>query len=189
MIALLLALAAPVQADRSPEWREVATRDDRRRLRRWRSAWMEALRSAREGGAAAEIAADPALFHPDASLANPTPPPGEYRCRTIKVGSGGAGLPYVAYPFFACRVAADGRFSKLTGSQRPVGRIYAATPTRAVFLGTLSLGDQSDALPYGRDRMRDLVGRVERVGERRWRLAFPYPHYESLLDLIELVPA
>ena len=41
---------------------------------------------------------------------------------------------------------------------------------------------------YGRDRERDLAGWVERVGDRRWRLIFPYPHFESTLDVIELVP-
>ena len=26
------------------------------------------------------------------------------------------------------------------------------------------------------------------IGERRWRLAFPYPAFESTLDVIELLP-
>ena len=51
------------------------------------------------------------------------------------------------------------------------------------------LGDETRALRYGRDRERDLIGVVERVGADRWRIAFPRPHYESLLDVIELVPA
>jgi hypothetical protein len=28
----------------------------------------------------------------------------------------------------------------------------------------------------------------ERIGERRWRIVFPYPHFESLADVIELTP-
>lgn len=186
MIALLLLLAAP--ADAGPGWRQVVTSDDRRRLRRWRDAWDEALAAARAGGGAAAIAADPVLFDPDAARTFVMPPPGSYRCRTVKLGSRGAGLSYVAYPFFTCRVGADGRFTKVDGSQRPVGRIHRVDGTRAVFLGTLALGDERRALPYGRDRLRDLAARVERIGSRRWRLVFPYPHYESLLDLIELVP-
>ncbi|WP_152998778.1 DUF4893 domain-containing protein, partial [Sphingopyxis sp. H115] len=30
---------------------------------------------------------------------------------------------------------------------------------------------------------------VERIGDNRWRLVLPAPAYESLLDVIELVPA
>jgi hypothetical protein len=58
-----------------------------------------------------------------------------------------------------------------------------------VFLGTLQLGDEQRALQYGRDRERDMAGVVERIGERRWRLVLPYPHFESTIDIVELVPA
>ena len=34
-----------------------------------------------------------------------------------------------------------------------------------------------------------MAGFVERVGPRRWRIAFPYPAFESNLDVLELVPA
>jgi len=50
------------------------------------------------------------------------------------------------------------------------------------------LGDESRALRYGRDRERNLIGLVERIGPQRWRIAFPRPAFESLLDVIELVP-
>ena len=102
-------------------------------------------------------------------------------------------LDYVAYPAFRCRIAARRRAARAspssTGSQRPVGRLFPDNGRRMIFLGTLQLGDERAALRYGRDRERDMVGLVERVGERRWRLVFPYPHFESLLDVIELVPA
>ncbi|RYI18344.1 MAG: DUF4893 domain-containing protein, partial [Acetobacteraceae bacterium] len=26
------------------------------------------------------------------------------------------------------------------------------------------------------------------VGPRRWRIAFPYPHWESTIDIFELIP-
>jgi hypothetical protein len=79
-------------------------------------------------------------------------------------------------------------FVKLTGSQRPVGRLFADGDRRLVFLGTLQLGDEQGVLRYGHDRQRDMIGLLERIGERRWRLAFPYPAFESTLDVIELVP-
>ena len=58
-----------------------------------------------------------------------------------------------------------------------------------IFLGTLQLGDEALALRYSRDKERDMVGVVERVGDNRWRLVLPYPHFESLLDVIELSPS
>ena len=57
-----------------------------------------------------------------------------------------------------------------------------------IFLGTLQLGDEPGILRYGHDNARDVAADVERVGPRRWRLVFPSPHFESKLDVIELVP-
>ena len=120
------------------------------------------------------------------------PPAGDYRCRVLKLGSRGGGtLQYVAYPRFDCRISAGAGvmdFVKLTGSQRPVGRLFADGDRRMIFLGTLQLGDERGTLRYGHDRQRDMIGIVERVGERRWRLVFPWPAYESNLDVIELLP-
>jgi hypothetical protein len=57
-----------------------------------------------------------------------------------------------------------------------------------VFLGTLQLGDERRSLEYGHDRERDMAGLMERIGDSRWRLVFPYPAFESTIDIIELVP-
>lgn len=201
--AIAAGTAALAQADsscpaaageRERTWREAATEDDRRRIREWRSAFVEALGEARGSGHAAEIDREGALLDPDAALPGAALPAGDYRCRTIKLGSQGqGGLDLVAYPWFGCRVApgADGlvHFTKLDGSQRPVGRLYAEHDRRQIFLGTLQLGDERRALRYGRDRERNMAGIVERIGERRWRILFPYPHFESTLDVIELAPA
>lgn len=161
-------------------------------MRAWRDAWIEALEEARAAGHAAEIAAEGALLEPDAALTEPLPPPGDYDCRTSKLGSASQGLlDYVAYPAFRCRIRDQGgrlTLVKLTGSQRPVGRLYADTERRMVFLGTMQLGDESRAYEYGVDGERDVAGLVERVGDDRWRLVVPYPRFESLLDVIELTP-
>ncbi|URW74825.1 DUF4893 domain-containing protein [Sphingomonas donggukensis] len=182
-------VAVPVAGD----WRQIATAADRTRLRGWRDAWMTALARAQAGGRGADVAAEGALLQPDVGMVGPLPPAGDYRCRTIKVGAKSAGmLDYVAYPAFACRIDAAGSalsFTKRTGSQRPVGMIYRDTDARGVFLGTLALGDEAGAMRYGQDATRDMAGVVERIGPRRWRIAFPYPAFESTLDVIELVPA
>ena len=175
------------------DWRQVATETDRDRLRHWREAWIDALAQANRSNAAA-IAAGGALFQPDTALPGAQPPPGTYACRTVKLGRPrlGGTLDYVEYPAFRCRISeAAGRlhFTKLTGAQRPVGTIFPDNGRRMIFLGTLMLGDETQALRYSRDRERDLIGIIERVGEQRWRMVFPRPHYESLLDVIELTPA
>ena len=80
-------------------------------------------------------------------------------------------------------------FAKLTGSQRQVGLIFPGDAMRQVFLGTLVLGDEARAMQYGRDPERDVAGFVERIGPNRWRLIMPRPHFESQIDVMELVPA
>jgi hypothetical protein len=173
-------------------WRSVATEHDRERVREWRDAWIEALDRARGAGHGAEIAREGPLLEPDAALPQPLPPLGDYDCRTIKVGGQGqSSLHYVAYPRFRCRISEENgvlTFTKLSGSQRPIGALFDDSDRRYVFLGTLQLGDETRALQYARDRERDMAGLLERIGERRWRLVFPYPHFESLLDVIELTP-
>jgi len=176
-----------------PTWRQVATEDDRRRIREWRDAFVAALGEARASGNQADIAREGALLAPDAALQGGALPAGDYLCRTIKLGSHGESeLNFVAYPNFRCRVAMGAErlmhFTKLTGSQRPVGRLFAENDRRQIFLGTMQLSDEREVLSYGRDRDRNMAGVVERVGERRWRILFPYPHFESTLDVIELVP-
>lgn len=191
-VPLHLKAAASQSEAESGAWRGVASEADRLRLRGWRSTWVEGLGAAKASHAG-EVAGHGALLEPDAGLLEPAPPPGDYRCRTIKLGArGSAGLGYVAYPNYHCRIVADGetlRFVKIDGSQRPVGRIYPGGVRRMIFLGTLQLGDERQVLPYGTDSRRDMAGMVERIGDRRWRLVFPRPAYESIIDVIELVPA
>jgi hypothetical protein len=184
--------AAPRGESPPPNWRDVATAEDRERLSRWRSAWMRALEQAQASGHGREIAAEAPLLDPDAALEWEDPAPGLYRCRTIKIGAKSQGLlDYVAYPAFDCRLRReDGvtRLAKIGGSQRPIGLVLPHSANRKVFLGTLQLGDETRALEYGRDRERDLAALVERIGAMRWRLVFPYPHFESTIDVVELVP-
>lgn len=187
--------SAPAAAvdQRPANWRGVASDTDRTRLRNWRGAWVSALRAARTAGHGDDLAARPALFDPDGALPNPYVPPGDYRCRVTKLGAKTRGsLDYVAYGWFTCRIAAEQdifSFTKLTGSQRPVGLLFDDSDRRQVFLGTLQLGDERGIIDYGVDRERDMAGLVERIGPERWRLVLPYPAFESLLDVIEIAPA
>lgn len=174
-------------------WRTTATEADRLRLRNWRAALVEGLADARARGAGPALQREGALLMPDAALLNPSLPPGNYRCRVTKLGAKSPGLlSYIAYPGFSCRVAQEGdvrSFKKVSGSQRPVGLIFKGDETHDVFLGTLVLGDEREAQQYGVDPQRDMAGLVQRIGVNRWRLLLPYPAFESLNDVIELVPA
>ena len=174
------------------DWRAIATDSDRDRLRDWRDAFVAGVKAARAAGHSAEIAREGALFEPDAALGGGAIPNGSYRCRMIKLGAKTPGmLDYVSYPAFACRIRQERDlqgFAKLTGSQRHVGLIFPGDAMRQVFLGTLVLGDERRAMQYGRDQERDVAGFVERIGPNRWRMLLPKPHFESQIDVMELVP-
>lgn len=175
------------------DWRAVATPEDRERLREWRSAFTAGVAAARASGHGDDVAKEGVLLDPDAALGPPRIANGAYRCRVIKLGAKSPGmLDYVAYPYFNCRVQQEHElqgFSKLTGSQRQVGLVFPGDQLRQVFLGTLMLGDEARPMQYGVDRERDVAAFVERIGPNRWRMVMPSPHFESLVDVMELVPA
>ena len=175
------------------DWREIVTSNDRSRLRDWRKAFTEALDAARNAGHSADIAREGVLLKPDAALGGGPVPSGMYRCRIIKLGAKNTGLlNYVVYGSFTCRIRPSGQlqsFTKLGGSQRLVGVVFPNDALRQVLLGTLAFGDEPRALQYGQDETRDVAAFVERIGTNRWRLVMPEPHFESRLDVMELVPS
>lgn len=184
---------APAPAEPQASWRQIATKADRDRMRRWWEAWQQGLAEARAAGHGPELEAEGPLLVPDAALPGSDLPSSHFRCRTIKLGARAqAGLAYVTYPFFECAAQAEGsviRLMKLTGSQRLSGLVYPDSDWRSVFIGTLELGDEQMPMDYGLDASRDMIGMVERIGPNRWRLVLPWPAFESKLDVIELVPA
>ncbi|HEX8555675.1 MAG TPA: DUF4893 domain-containing protein, partial [Sphingomonas sp.] len=152
----------------------------RARLRELRAAWMRGLATL-----PAAVRRD-ALFDPDRALPDVTPPYGTYRCRLHRLG----GTPPAA-EWQPCRIERDKtrqRFVVEGGGQRPAGHLYPDTGQRMVFLGSLVIGRERRVLPYGRDRLRDLGGVVERVGPARWRLVIPAPRFGDAIDVMELVP-
>ena len=179
-----------------PRWttayNDVISEDDRIRLRDWRSTFEEALAVARKSGHAADIVREGALLDPDAALAGPAIPNGMYRCRVIKLGAKDPrNLDFVSYPAAACRIRQERslqRLGKLSGAQRYVGLIFPGDAIRNVFLGTLAFADETRVLQYGQDEQRDVAGYVERIGKGRWRVLMPQPHFESQIDVMELVP-
>ena len=190
--ALLTVVAAGAGAQEA-NWRRVATPADRERLREWRDAWKIALPAARDAGAGGLLAREGVLFDPDRSLDDALPPAGAYRCRTFKLGRSGAGRRgFSVSAAGACRVSGEGaarRFAVEEGSGRTAGALLAETAARGVFLGTALMPGEKRPMAYGRDVQRDAAGLVERVEPARWRLVLPYPRFESVLDVVEIVPA
>jgi Domain of unknown function (DUF4893) len=112
---------------------------------------------------------------------------GRWKCRTIKTGKL---LPIVIYGWFDCVVTDDGsgyRLAKKSGSQRTTGRFFDDGEARMIYLGSLHIND--DPVPaYGGGPQSDQVGYVFRNANGGWRIEFPAPHYESLMDILELQP-
>jgi hypothetical protein len=206
LVATLLVLAACASTPPPPppppgptapalrDWRSIVTASDRDRYARRDAAWRLALEQARRQPGSGDLGPLGALIEPGAARREVAPPPGEYRCRSVKLGSQGgeAGLGYVVYGWFACHLEATPRglkFSKTTGSQRPSGLLFPEDDRQMVMLGSMALAAEPPANSYGQRPDRDLVAVLERIGDARWRLVIPWPQAESNLDLIELVPA
>jgi len=174
------------------DWRAIVTPADRDRYQRRDAAWDLALEQARRLPGSGDLDSLGELIVPVAQRPGVAPPPGDYRCRTVKLGTQGGeeGLGYVVYGWFACRIEQTPRglkFVKLTGSQRPSGLLFPENDRQMVMLGSMALAQEPAANSYGQNPDRDLVAVLERIGERRWRLVLPWPRNESNLDLIELV--
>jgi hypothetical protein len=192
------ALAKPKKKKAEPveivtaDWRKTATASDQDRLRDWRSAFIKALDKARLAGNSESIAREGRLLEPDAALEAAAPPAGQYRCRVIKLGAQNPRMAdYVVYPVYNCSISDEGGvmgFAKAQGIQRPIGLFFPGDSRRMIFLGTMMLGDETRAMEYGRDSTRDMAGAFERIGEKRWRLILPKPRFESMMDVIEIVP-
>lgn len=187
-----LAIAVCLSVSSAPAlaagWQDRIAANDADKLRRLGAAWTAALGEARRTHRN-ELNALGALVRPAAALANPAPPPGLYRCRTVKLGGN---LPFVAYGWFRCRIERSPQgeltLAKITGSQRSFGALYPDGARRLTFLGAVSWGTDETAMAYGAMPDRNQAGVLERIGARRWRLVLPWPEYESKLDLLELTP-
>lgn len=186
-LALALMLAAvPALADGTLPGKLAA--DDRQRLEAFDTIRSEAIEAARKGGDKAAVATLDAMLsgRPEA-IRGATDLAGSWRCRVAKLGGN---PPLVVYDWFRCRITDDAaglRLEKVSGSQRTSGAFYDdADAGRLVYLGALFYGSEGQPKAYGRDRERNQVGYLVRVGRGRLRLEFPSPRLESRFDVMEL---
>lgn len=174
-------------------WMDLASAPDKLRLQNIATGWSGGLAEARKAGNGGDIRAEGKLLDPDAGLERPAPTPGSYNCRMITLGrEGKKGPAYQKFKPFFCFVQADHdlfAIVKQTGSKRPAGRLWEDDDSkRLIFLGTLALGNEEEAKPYGEDARRDMAGVFERIGPFRWRLVIPYPTTGAKIDVFELTP-
>jgi hypothetical protein len=192
MLACSAGEAARERTTIAGDWRTLASRQDRERLRSWRATWTAALKKTRAAGNGDRIAAAGLLLEPDAAIGGQMPAPGGYVCRVFKIGATeGAMRDFVAEPRSACRIEAGGGLlgiAKLDGAQRPAGWLYP-DGQRMIFLGSMRMADERRPLPYGGDPERDMIGILERIGTDRWRLVLPRPRWEAMLTVVEITPA
>ena len=178
---------------KADDWQKVASRTDADRIARLRQAWDEALSDARTAGNRREVEAEGALLRGEAALARPSPTPGSYECRMVRLGRlTPRARAFEKFKPFFCYVEVEGNLLtivKQTGSQRPAGRLWEDDePNRLIYLGSLALGSEEQPKAYGDDPRRDMAGVFERIGPFRWRLVIPWPQEQSKLDVYELTP-
>lgn len=184
--------AAPVARPVAENWRAVALAADVERIERLAIAWEAGLSEARAADFAGRMAGLGATLEPAAALPRPTPPPGSWRCRVIRLGAGSQRRALTVYPAYFCHVGVEGALlslTKQTGSERWGGYLFRDGEMRLVFLGTTMTHGDERAPAYGSDPARARAGIFERVGPMRYRLVLPGPRNGARLDVVELVPA
>ncbi len=110
---------------------------------------------------------------------------GNWQCRTIKLGKK---PPLTVYDWFKCRVSDDGSgwmLEKTSGSQRTKGRFYTDSDKRLTYLGVDYVAGEKP-MNYSAGPDNDQVGYAYRTGRNEFRIEFPAPARESLLDILEL---
>ena len=178
---------------KSDAWMSVATAADQGRIARTALAWQTGLAEARKAGFRDEIASEGKLLGTGGALSRPAPTPGSYKCRVVTLGrSLKRGPVFERFKPFFCYIDLEGELFtivKQTGSSRPAGRLWEDDiPTRLIFLGSLALGNEEEALAYGADPRRDMAGVFERIAPFRWRLVIPFPQDGTKLTVFELTP-
>jgi len=183
LLFLIFLLTQPALADGGID--RLLSADDRARLAAFDNTLSDALAEAEEGSTADRMLLQKVLSGKPLPLSEQFDPRGKWRCRVIKVGGI---LPLVVYPNFRCVIGDDAMgltLTKLTGSQRTEGHLYAESATRLIYAGA-GYVDGETPRRYGDDPERDQVAIVERRAANRIVLLFPAPHFESKLDVMVL---
>jgi predicted small lipoprotein YifL len=186
--------ADSVRAPAAADWRAVISPEDSAVLGRLDQAWRLARAEAESEGFDRQVEALGPLVDPNAGLGDLEPPPGSWRCRSIRLGTSGAGGPaYVEAPFSDCAIENSTTsglvLTRIDGSRRTSGRLYPDTDRRMIYIGAeVPVPGEPGAPVDGEPGLRDGVGMFERVGSDRWRLVQPWPGTGAKLEILELIP-
>jgi hypothetical protein len=178
-----------VVVEEAESWRRVASPRDSAAMDSLPARWQQALAAARSAGLSRRIAAERDLLDPALHLERAAPAPGTYRCRSIRLD----GRRWTASASGFCYVGVQAgqlNFSSELRGLRLGGYLWELKGgSRLVFLGATVAAGRKTAAAYGDDPARDLPALVERIGDFRYRLAFPEAAPASGLTFVELVAA
>ncbi len=162
------------------------TKSDQARLDKYEDTRTKAIDAARKGGGANDIKQlDTVLAKPNLAFGEEFDMVGNWKCRTIKLGKQ---PPLVIYGWFKCRVSDDGSgwmLEKTSGSQRTKGRFYTESDKRLTYLGVGYIAGETPKT-YNAGPENDQVGYAYRTAPNAFRIEFPAPARESLMDILEL---
>lgn len=184
---------ATLVAEETPTgWKAIASDDDVARVAALPQTWQTLFVGARARRARL-VDAHGTLLKLDAALDFPTPPPGSYRCKLIRLRPGTRRTaPISALGESFCHVRGESEqrlaFSKQTGTELPAGWLYPDGDRRFILLGARQRRAGETSLAYGEDKTRDIAGVLERIGPFRWRLMIQGTGTQPSLDIYELTP-
>ncbi|MEK1891639.1 MAG: DUF4893 domain-containing protein [Phyllobacterium sp.] len=181
---LCLFLMSNAQADGAIT--RLITKSDKLRLDQYEVTRTSAVDAARKGGGSGDVEQlNGILAKPTLAFSEGFDMVGNWQCRTIKLGKQ---PPLTIYDWFRCRVTDDGSgwtLEKVSGSQRTKGRFYTESDKRLTYLGVGYVAGEKPKR-YGVTPDSDQAGYAYRTGKDEFRIEFPAPARESVLDIIEL---
>jgi hypothetical protein len=181
---VLIACTTVAQADGAIT--RIITKPDQAKLDKYEETIGTAVDEVKKGGTSADIKwLEEILAKPHLPFSEDLDMTGEWKCRTAKLGNE---PPLVIYSWFKCRVTDDGSgwvLEKTSGSQRTKGRFYTDSDNRLTYLGVgYVAGEKPRNYSVGRDV--DHVGYAYRTAKNEFRIEFPAPARESVVDILEL---
>jgi hypothetical protein len=181
---ILIACTTVAQADGAIT--RIITKLDQAKLDKYQETMGTAVDEANKGAPPTDVKwLEGILAKPHLSFSEDFDITGEWKCRTAKLGNE---PPLVIYSWFKCRVTDDGSgwvLEKTSGSQRTKGRFYTESDNRLTYLGVGFVAGEKPR-NYGSGPDVDQVGYAYRTGNKEFRIEFPAPDRESLMDILEL---
>jgi hypothetical protein len=183
-VTALLVFTLPAMAESDFLTRTLSP-EDLSRLASFAKARSDAIAEAEAGGEPSELAVLHEILAGEEQPIRGVDIRGDYRCRTVKLGGI---LPLTIYDWFDCEIGEDDLgyvLEKTSGSQRLTGHFVDDSETSLIFYGAGHY-DYEQPREYGAEPQENIVARMVRAGDERYRLEMPLPHFESNFDILEL---